>query len=140
MPFKERLGDRRTDLRFEIIGQLWGSLETIEASLERRGDPGATAAEDQIAGLPTALKVRLVDLSAGGVLLSSSHELNVGQRARLRATLGTDPFDVEIEVRRIADGSLDGRGRGRCRVGAIFTSLDEAATRSVTHFLSGDTQ
>ena len=30
MPFKERLGDRRSDLRFEIIGQLWGSLETVE--------------------------------------------------------------------------------------------------------------
>ena len=30
MAFKERLGDRRTDLRFEIIGQLWGSLETVE--------------------------------------------------------------------------------------------------------------
>ncbi len=30
MPFKERLGDRRTDLRFEIIGQLWGSLETVD--------------------------------------------------------------------------------------------------------------
>jgi PilZ domain len=30
MTFKERLGDRRTDLRFEIIGQLWGALEAID--------------------------------------------------------------------------------------------------------------
>jgi hypothetical protein len=30
MPLKDRLGDRRTDLRFEIIGQLWGALETVD--------------------------------------------------------------------------------------------------------------
>lgn len=31
MPFKDRLGDRRSDLRFEIIGQLWGALETVDS-------------------------------------------------------------------------------------------------------------
>ncbi len=31
MAFQPRLGDRRTDLRFEIIGQLWGALETVDA-------------------------------------------------------------------------------------------------------------
>ncbi len=30
MAFKERLGDRRTALRFEIIGQLWGGLEMVD--------------------------------------------------------------------------------------------------------------
>jgi c-di-GMP-binding flagellar brake protein YcgR len=97
-------------------------------------------AGDQIVGFPMALTVRLVDISAGGVLLSSSQKLNIGQRARLRTTLGTDPFNVEIEVRRVADASLDGNGRGRYRLGAVFTALDEVATRSVSHFLSGDVQ
>jgi hypothetical protein len=43
-------------------------------------------------------------------------------------------------VRRVADGTLDGNGRGRFRVGAVFTALDEAANRSVSHFLSGEVQ
>jgi hypothetical protein len=30
MPFKDRLGDRRTEMRFEIIGQLWGALDVID--------------------------------------------------------------------------------------------------------------
>jgi c-di-GMP-binding flagellar brake protein YcgR len=96
--------------------------------------------DDQKVGLPMALTVRLVDISAGGVLLSSTQKLNIGQRARLRTTLGADPFNAEIEVRRVADGSLEGNGRGRYRVGAVFASLDEAATRSVDHFLSGEVQ
>jgi len=96
--------------------------------------------DDQKVGLPTALTVRLVDISAGGVLISSSQKMNIGQRARLRTTLGADPFNAEIEVRRVADGSLEGNGRGRYRLGAVFTALDDAAMRSVTRFLSGDIQ
>jgi hypothetical protein len=30
MTFKERLGDRRSEMRFEIIGQLWGALEAVD--------------------------------------------------------------------------------------------------------------
>ncbi len=111
-----------------------------QAHLERRREPRVPIRGDQKVGLPMALTVRLVDISAGGVLLSSSQKMNIGQRARLRTTLGADPFNAEIEVRRVADGSLDGNDRGRYRLGAVFTSLDEAATRSVAHFLSGEAQ
>ena len=111
-----------------------------QAHLERRREPRVPIRDDQRVGLPMALTVRLVDISAGGVLLSSSQKMNIGQRARLRTTLGADPFNAEIEVRRVADGSLEGNGRGRYRVGAVFTSLDAAATRSVDHFLSGEVQ
>ena len=111
-----------------------------QAHLERRREPRVPIRDDQKVGLPMALTVRLVDISAGGVLLSSSQKMNIGQRARLRTTLGADPFNAEIEVRRVADGSQDGSGRGRYRLGAVFTSLDEAAARSVNHFLSGEVQ
>jgi hypothetical protein len=111
-----------------------------EGHLERRRDPRVPMGADLSVGLPMALTVRLVDISAGGVLLSSSQKLNIGQRARLRTTLGADPFNVEIEVRRVAEGGPEGNGRGRYRVGAIFTALDEIANRSVSHFLSGELQ
>jgi hypothetical protein len=113
---------------------------SAQAYLERRRDPRVPMRDDQRVGVPMALTVRLVDISAGGVLLASSQKMNVGQRARLRATLGADPFNAEIEVRRVAEGGLDGSGRGRFRVGAVFTLLDESAKRSVNHFLSGDSQ
>ena len=111
-----------------------------EAYLDRRREPRVPMTDGRTIGLPMALTVRLVDISAGGVLLSSSQRMNIGQRARLRTTLGTDPFNVEIEVKRVAEGGLEGNGRGRYRVGAVFTALDDAASRSVTHFLSGDVQ
>ena len=111
-----------------------------EAYIDRRREPRVPMRDDQKIGVPMALTVRLVDISAGGVLLASSQKMTIGQRARLRATLGADPFNAEIEVRRVAEGGPDGNGRGRFRVGAVFTSLDEAATRSVTHFLSGEVQ
>jgi hypothetical protein len=111
-----------------------------QAYLERRREPRVPMQSDQRIGLPMALTVRLVDISAGGVLLSSSQKMSIGQRARLRTTLGSDPFTAEIEVRRVADAGLEGNGRGRFRVGAVFTGLDESAARSVNHFLSGDIQ
>jgi hypothetical protein len=111
-----------------------------EAFLERRRQPRVPISDDQTIGLPMALTVRLVDISAGGVLLSSSQKMNIGQRARLHTTLGSDSFNAEVEVRRVADGSFEGNGRGRYRIGAVFTQLDEAASRSVHHFLSGDIQ
>ena len=42
MAFKDRLGDRRSELRFEIIGQLWGSLE-VDRAPARCGTWGAAA-------------------------------------------------------------------------------------------------
>ena len=111
-----------------------------EAHLERRREPRVPMTDGPNVGLPMGLTVRLVDISAGGVLLSSSQRMQVGQRARLRTTLGAEPFNVEIEVRRVAEGGPDGATRGRYRVGAVFTGLDEAASRSVNHFLSGDVQ
>jgi c-di-GMP-binding flagellar brake protein YcgR len=111
-----------------------------EAFLERRREPRVPMRDDQTVGIPMALTVRLVDISAGGVLLFSSQKMSIGQRARLHTTLGADPFNAEVEVRRVADGGAEGVGRGRFRIGALFTNLDEASSRSVTRFLSGEIQ
>jgi hypothetical protein len=110
------------------------------AMLERRREPRVPMADNQQVGLPMALTVRLVDISAGGVLLTSSQKMSIGQRARLHTSLGSEPLNVEVEVRRVAEGGMEGNGRGRYRIGAVFTALDEASKRSVHHFLSGDVQ
>jgi len=111
-----------------------------EAMLERRRTPRVPVMEDHRVGMPLAVTVRLIDISTGGVLISSTQQMNVGQKARLHTTLGSEPFNVEVEVRRVADVGSEANGRGRYRMGAVFTSLDEIARRSMEHFLSGDVQ
>jgi hypothetical protein len=110
------------------------------ATLERRREPRVPMSDRLQVGLPMALTVRLVDISTGGVLLSSSQRMQIGQRARLHTTLGSDPFSAEVEVRRVAEGGQEGNGRGRYRIGAVFTALDEVSKRNMHHFLSGDVQ
>jgi hypothetical protein len=48
MATKDRLGDRRRDLRFEIIGQLWGSLETVEPLPLRNVARGGALVESRL--------------------------------------------------------------------------------------------
>ena len=110
-----------------------------QAMLERRREPRVSMTDHQV-GVPIALTVRLVDISNGGVLLTSSQRMTIGQKARLHTTLGSDPFNAEVEVRRVSEGGIEGNGRGRFRIGAVFTALDELSKRSVHHFLSGDLQ
>jgi hypothetical protein len=111
-----------------------------DAFLERRRVPRITLSEEHRVSVPLAVTVRLVDISTGGVLLASTQRMSVGQRARLHTTLGSEPLNVEVEVRRVADAGAGVNGRGRYRMGAVFTSLDDTARRSVQHFLSGDVQ
>jgi hypothetical protein len=115
-----------------------------EAFLERRREARVPMNGSHTVDLPTALTVRLVDISTAGVLLSSPQKLRVGQKARLRTMLGTDPLNADIEVRRVADtGSESGveiGAPGGFRIGAVFTGMDAASSRSVRHFLSGDVQ
>jgi len=73
MPFKERLGDRRSELRFEIIGQLWGSLETIE-------------------------HLSLRNLGRGGALVESRRPLTSDTIHGVRLLIGEEPRDVQVRV------------------------------------------
>ncbi len=111
-----------------------------EAFLERRRAPRVPMKDDTTVGLPMGLTVRLVDISAVGVLLVSPQKLRVGQKARLRTTLGADPFNVDLEVRRVADVGSSGIARGGFQIGAVFTGLDEGTGRSMRRFLNGDLQ
>lgn len=76
MAYKDRLGDRRGDLRFEIIGQLWGSLEVAQH-------------------LP------LRNLGRGGALVESSLPLNADTVHGVRLLLGGEPNDLQVRVRHV---------------------------------------
>lgn len=81
--------------------------------------------------LPGTATVQLLDISESGVLLSSTARLAVGQRARLRTRLGTDPVSAVVEVTRLA-GQQPGGPR---RYGARFVELDDDQRARITRFL-----
>lgn len=109
MPFKERLGDRRSDLRFEIIGQLWGSLETVEQ-----------------------LPVR--NLARGGALVESRLPLNPeGVRAVRLVTDGAS-HDIQVKVRHVtATKEADGE---HYFVGLEFVDPSAAALEQIDRIVS----
>lgn len=76
MAYKDRLGDRRGDLRFEIIGQLWGSLEVFE-------------------------RLPLHNIGRGGALVESPLPLNADTVHGVRLMLAGEPNDVQVKVRHV---------------------------------------
>ena len=96
MPYKDRLGDRRSDLRFEIIGQLWGSLETVEH-------------------LP------LRNLARGGALVESRLPINPEMVRSVRLALGDQVNDIQVRVRHVTAEKVDGADRYPGRPGVRRT-------------------
>jgi hypothetical protein len=109
MPFKERLGDRRTDLRFEIIGQLWGSLETVEH-------------------LP------LRNLARGGALVESRAPLNPETVRAVRLAFGDQINDIQARVRHVTS-EIDGTGE-RYLVGLEFIEPSVAALEQIDRIVA----
>jgi hypothetical protein len=78
-------------------------------------------------------RVRLLDISVLGVLIGCKAILPVGAEGRLRAGLGTGPFDVGVHVQREqAAANVGGEPR---TVGATFVSMDAMSRRSLEQFL-----
>jgi hypothetical protein len=109
MPFKERLGDRRSDLRFEIIGQLWGSVETV-------------------ADLP------LRNLTRGGALVESRLPLNAEAVRAVRLLKGNESSDIQVRVRHVtAQQGADGE---HYFIGLEFIEPSAAALEQIDRIVS----
>lgn len=109
MPFKERLGDRRTDLRFEIIGQLWGSLETVE-------------------------HFPLRNLARGGALVESRAPLNPELVRAVRLAFDNQIHDIQARVRHVTS-QIDGDGE-RYLVGLEFIEPSVAALEQIDRIVA----
>jgi hypothetical protein len=109
MPFKERLGDRRTDLRFEIIGQLWGSIETVEH-------------------LP------LRNLSPGGALVESRLPVNPELVRSVRLAFGDQVNDVQVRVRHVTSEKV--AGGARYLVGLEFVEPSASALSQIDRIVA----
>ena len=75
------------------------------------------------------MPVRLLDISLGGVLLESTHPVELGTRATLRFNFGGVPFTADVQVER-----LDSSGADRYSIGASFVALSKQDQRVIERF------
>jgi hypothetical protein len=107
-----RLGDRRAKPRFEIVGQLWGALETVET-------------------------LRLTNLGQGGALLEAHFPLQIDTVHRLRFSSGSRVTDMQACVRHV---SAPGAGQDRhgYSIGMEFLPLSPAAVEHVDDLIAAN--
>jgi len=109
-----------------------------ESFQERRRMPRATVAGGHALQMPLSTTVQLVDISLGGVLLSSPQAVEPGKRATLQTSFGGQPVQAELEVCRVSPERAAAHAQGRFRVGARLVALGEADRRAVQRFLKAD--
>ena len=98
-----RLADRRNATRFEIVGELWGSVQALEP-------------------------LRVCNLAPEGALVESVAPLPVGSVQPIRLMQGTRDHRPPGRGQAPLAG-LSGRGRTPLQVGLEFLNVDEDAAR-----------
>jgi len=102
-------------------------------SSERRRVPRAMIADTELSVLAFPIPVRLVDISLGGVLLESTHAVELGTRGTLRFNFGGVPFSADVRVERI-DRSASSNGVEKYSLGAAFVALSRQDQRVIERF------
>jgi hypothetical protein len=97
---------------------------------ERRRSPRYEIEAGELAVLPVAISVQVLDISPTGVLLQSSQPAKLGSRGRLRMTMGGVPLSVEVEVRRISPGI----GNVGHRIGVMFVDISGEQQQMIERF------
>jgi hypothetical protein len=101
MTTRRRLGDRRNRVRYEIVGQLWGSLETFEP-------------------------MEVHNISQGGALVESRVPLNSESVQRFRLTTPDQTLDLQGRVTHVSQRQ-DVTAPENFLVGVQFVSLPQPA-------------
>lgn len=107
--------------------------------VERRRYPRRRAALGLVLTMPRIIDAEVLDISAGGAMISTSVDAVPGQRGQLRALLDREPFTASVEVLRVDEGTRDDLGR-RNRLGLSFGNLDENSRRTLQRFVRDDTK
>jgi hypothetical protein len=107
-------------------------MPVAERTEERRRTPRVPTA-DSLLCVPSTANALLLDVSRGGVLLSSPCHIEPGHRAWLEIRLGEVAVRLELEVRRASPEEPS--SRGPFHLGAKLLPLDEATAAAVERFL-----
>jgi hypothetical protein len=99
---------------------------------ERRRFPRRPAGDDSVS-VPVMQQVRIVDISAAGLLLHSARALDVGTRASLRLSLDGKLFSAQIQVQRVTSDAGDTPGYS---VGAKFIAVSPDDRQLIERFMT----
>jgi len=89
-------------------------------------------ADTELSVLAFPIPVRLLDISLSGVLLESSHPVDLGTRGTLRFNFGGVPFSADVRVERIERAR--GEAAERYSIGASFVALSREDQRVIERF------
>jgi hypothetical protein len=76
------------------------------------------------------VRVRLVDISAGGALLACDERVPAGTVGRLRVALGNEPFEASVEIRR-----EESRSEPPVLLGTVIISMGRGSQDALDQFL-----
>jgi len=102
---------------------------------ERRRSVRVAVEPSNVAHLPIAQSVQVLDISLAGVLLHATRRIDPGTRGSLRLNLWGSPFSADVEVRRVAPILDNGRHEGY-RVGATFVAISAEHRQLIERFAS----
>jgi c-di-GMP-binding flagellar brake protein YcgR len=97
---------------------------------ERRRSPRQTV-DGHTMAVHSAESVRILDLSASGVLLQSRDAVDLHSKAMLRLSVAGSPFAAEIAITRVAAPSADG-----FRIAAQFLDITPKHRQLIERFIS----
>jgi hypothetical protein len=100
--------------------------------VERRRFPRIPCPPATSMAMAASVPARILDVSRSGALVSLPCRLEPGARARLQASLGSNPFSAEVEARHSTPGPDKD---GLFRLGAVFLALCETSRRALDEFL-----
>jgi hypothetical protein len=104
-----RLAERRIATRFEVVGELWGSVQALEP-------------------------LRVCNLAPEGALVESIAPLPVGSVQPIRLVHGAQATELRAAVRHLSPVYQQDGGR-RYRVGLEFINVDPQAAASIGHLM-----
>jgi hypothetical protein len=111
---KRRLGDRRGRPRFEIVGDLWGTLDTV-------------------IGMP------LVNIGRGGALVQSSVPLAPESIHHVALNCEGQPTPASVQVRHVR--SITGSdGRQQYLIGLAFLSMPVALQSQIDAWMDDEAE
>ena len=107
---QRRLGDRRGRPRFEIVGELWGTL-------------------DAVVGMP------LVNIGRGGALVESPVPLAPQSVHHVAVTCDGQPTPASVQVRHV-NAVVGPDGRNRYLIGLEFLSVPSALLAQIEEWMA----
>jgi hypothetical protein len=110
---------------------------TLPVLVDRRRQPRVGTSGGLRLSIPFVSSGEVVDISTIGALISTSEPLAVGERARLSALMGREPFGAWVKVIRVDEGTRSG-GQIRHHLGVVFVGIDENSRQVLSRFVPHD--